>query len=271
MATVTVGDTDIVYHQSGEGPDIVWVSGGGGNGSSWRLFQTPAFDDAFRSTSFANRGVGETVCRAPLPWSVGDLAKDTAGLIEAVCNPPVAIVGLSMGGFTVLQLALDRPDLITVAVAMGCAASGHEGWLGDYMGAEVEYRRNGGRLDGLMSTIHYATQLYPAQALGDPVLWPIIRERLGASWEADNERSLIGQWQACIDFDVTDRLPACTTALHVFVFEEDVQAPPQFGRKVADLVPGAELHSFPGMGHCSLYGHRQDTINAEIRTILEAV
>ena len=50
MPTVTVGETDIVYHQSGEGPDIVWISGGGGNGSSWRLFQTPAFDDAYRST-----------------------------------------------------------------------------------------------------------------------------------------------------------------------------------------------------------------------------
>ena len=154
---------------------------------------------------------------------------------------------------------------------MGCAASGHEGWLGDYMGAEVEYRRNGGSLDGLMSTIHYATQLYPAEALGDPVSGPIIRERLGAGWEEDNEKSLIGQWQACIDFDLTDQLPECMTPLHVFVFEEDVQAPPQYGRKVAELVPGAQLHSFPGMGHCSLYGHKQDVVNAEIRAIVEAL
>ena len=65
MPSVTVGDTDIVYYQSGEGPDIVWVAGGGDNGSPWRTWNTPAFDDAFRSTSFANRGVGETVCRAP--------------------------------------------------------------------------------------------------------------------------------------------------------------------------------------------------------------
>ena len=36
----------------------------------------------------------------------------------------------------------------------------------------------------------------------------------------------------------------------------------------ADLVPGAEFHA---IGDCSLYGHRQDIVNAEIRTILEAV
>ena len=65
MPSVTVGDTDIVYHQSGEGPDIVWIAGGGDNGAPWRKWNTPAFDDAFRNTSFANRGVGETVCRAP--------------------------------------------------------------------------------------------------------------------------------------------------------------------------------------------------------------
>jgi pimeloyl-ACP methyl ester carboxylesterase len=271
MPTATVGDTDIAYHQSGEGPDIVWISGSGGNGSSWRKYQTPAFDDAFRSTSFANRGVGETVCRAPLPWSIADLARDTAGLIEAACDPPVVVVGLSMGGFTVLQLALDRPDLIATAVAMGCAASGSEGWLGDYMSAEVEYRRAGGTLEGMLATIHYASQLYPAEALGDPELWPVIRERLGGTWEEDNEASLIGQWQACVDFDVTERLPDCTVPLHVFAFAEDVQTPPRYGRRVADLVPGAEFHSFPGLGHLSLYGHRQDTVNAAIRQILERV
>jgi hypothetical protein len=41
--------------------------------------------------------------------------------------------------------------------------------------------------------------------------------------------------------------------------------------RFADLVPGAEFHSFAAMGDCSLHGHRQDIVNAEIRTILEAV
>jgi pimeloyl-ACP methyl ester carboxylesterase len=270
MATVTVGDCDIVYYQEGQGPDIVWIAGGGDSGASWRRWNTPAFADAFRNTSFESRGVGETVCRAPEPWTIGDLAVDAAGVIEAVCDPPVAVVGLSMGALTVLQLALDRPDLITVGVAMGCAASGSEGWLGYYMGAEVDYRRAGGSLSGAMSTMHYASMLYPAEVLGDPAMWPVIEEVLGPEFEDDNETSLIGQWQACIDFDVTDRLPGCTAPLHIFVFGQDVQAPPQYGRKVAEITPTATLHEFAGMGHCSIYGHRHDELNAEIRKIVEA-
>jgi pimeloyl-ACP methyl ester carboxylesterase len=272
MPTVTVnnGAVDLVYEQSGAGRDVVWIAGGGDNGAAWRRWQTPSFDDAFRNTTFANRGVGGTVCRAEPPWTIPDLAVDAAALIEAVCQPPVAVVGLSMGALTVLQLAIDRPDLLRVGVAMGCAARGWEGWLGDYMGAEVELRRQGGRLEGRFSTIHYASMLYPAEVLGDPEMWAVAQELLGEDFESDNEASLIGQWQACIDFDVVDDLPGCDVPLHIFAFEQDVQAPPQYGRKVAELAPNAELYFFRGMGHCSIFGHRHETLNAEIRQILEA-
>ena len=111
--------------------------------------------------------------------------------------------------------------------------------------------------------------LYPAEVLGDPELWAVAQEILGGEFEDDNETSLIGQWQACIDFDVVDRLPGCEVPLHVFAFDQDVQAPPQYGRKVAELAPRAQLHFFAGMGHCSIYGHRHDTLNGEIRQILE--
>ena len=50
MPTVTIGDSDLVYEQSGRGPDVLWIAGGGDSGAPWRRWQTPAFDDAFRST-----------------------------------------------------------------------------------------------------------------------------------------------------------------------------------------------------------------------------
>jgi hypothetical protein len=56
----------------------------------------------------------------------------------------------------------------------------------------------------------------------------------------------------------------------VFAFEQDVQAPPQFGKEVADLVPGAEYRLFAGMGHCSVYGHTHDVVNPEIERVIRA-
>jgi pimeloyl-ACP methyl ester carboxylesterase len=257
------------YDQIGQGPDILWVSGGGGVGSLWHPWQIPDFEADFRNTTFDNRGVGKTVCEIAPPWTIADMAADAAALIERVCDPPVAAAGLSMGGFIVEQLALDRPDLLRCAIAMGTAARGGTGWLGDYMRAEIELRKQGGRLDGMFAVTHYAAQLHPARVLGDPEAWERIRTGfLSSGFLEDNEESLIPQWQACVDFDIVDRLPSCKVPLHVFAFNEDVQAPPQYGEEVANLAPKGELHLFQGMGHRSIRGDAQDVLNPLIREII---
>src|SRR5215831_9844498 len=117
---LALDDITIHYEQLGEGPELVWL-GGGGLGSDWHTWQIPYFEPFFRNTTFDNRGIGETTCTAPEPWSIADFAKDAAHLIEASCKPPVAVVGLSMGALIGTQLSLDRPDLVRCAITMGTA------------------------------------------------------------------------------------------------------------------------------------------------------
>lgn len=262
-------EATIHCEQFGEGPDIVWISGGGDTGSRWHRYQIPYFASGFRNTTFDNRGIGKTVCDAPLPWTFEDFARDTAQLIEAVCRPPVAVVGLSMGALIVQQLALDRPDLVRCAIAMGTGANS-AGWCWDYQKAEMDFRMAGGRLDGMMGVVHYAAMLYPARVLGDDELWPRIRDDLLVWMESgENEDSLIPQWHPCLNFDQTERLPQCSVPLHVVAFSEDIESPPEDGRLVADLAPNAEFHLFEGMGHGSIYGHAQDILNPFIKGIVE--
>ncbi len=268
MPELATSNARIAYEQTGNGPDIVWVSGGGDRGDTWRECQTPAFS-GYRHTTFDNRGVGGTECAQPIPWTIADLARDTAELIEALCDPPVIVAGLSMGGFIVLQLAIDRPDLMRCGISMGTAARA-DGWLYDYMKAEVDFRMAGGELVGSLGATHYLAFLYPARALTDPVLYPQLRDGM-LKWleSGENEQSLIGQWDACCTFDCADALPSCQVPLHVFAFSEDLQTPAAYGRRVAELAGNARLHEFDGLGHCSLYGHAQDVVNAEIQRVLD--
>jgi pimeloyl-ACP methyl ester carboxylesterase len=270
MPQLELDGVSMCYDQRGAGRDIVWIAGGGGRGRNWHRWHVPFFEPDFRNTTYDNRGIGETVCSEPMPWTIADMARDAGRLIEAICEPPVAVFGQSMGAFITLQLCLDRPDLLRCAIASGAAANGGRGWLGDYMRAEVELRRRGERLEETFAVMHYAAQLYPARLLGDEQGWARIKAWLTeVGFVEDNEESLIPQWQACIDFDVVDRLPEITTPLHVFVYDEDVQAPPQYGEEIARLVPGAELHLFAGMGHGSLRGHTHEVLNPIIRDIVE--
>lgn len=128
------------FEQVGEGPDIVWVSGGGGLADDWDPYQLPYFKHGFRNTTFDNRGIGTTECTSPLPWTLADFARDTAELIRSVNEPPVALVGLSLGGAIVQQVAIDYPDLIRVAIPMGTGTWSVE-WGRDYQMAEVEFHR----------------------------------------------------------------------------------------------------------------------------------
>jgi pimeloyl-ACP methyl ester carboxylesterase len=261
-------EASIHYDQFGSGKDVVFVSGGGDTGARWHRYQIPHFSRRWRCTTFDNRGVGATRCSAPLPWSASDFARDTAELIEGVCQPPVALVGLSMGSIIVQQVTIDRPDLVSCAVVMGTGANS-EGWCWDYQEAEIEFRRAGGRLDGMMGVVHYASMLYPARALGDPELWGRIKEDLlGWMESGDNEESLEPHWDMSLRFDQTAELPGCRIPLHVIAGQEDIQAPPQDAKVVADLVPGAELHVFEGMGHCSIYGHMHGSLNPFIESLI---
>lgn len=140
MPFLEASEARIHYEQFGRGPDVVWISGGGDTGSRWHKYQIPFFEPSFRSTTFDNRGIGETSCDAPLPWTFRAFALDTADLIEAVCEPPVAVVGLSMGSLIAQELCLDRPDLVRCAVVMGTGANS-TGWAWDYQKAEMDFLR----------------------------------------------------------------------------------------------------------------------------------
>jgi pimeloyl-ACP methyl ester carboxylesterase len=144
------------------------------------------------------------------------------------------------------------------------------GWGWDYQEAEIEFRKGGGTLGGMMGVAHYAAMLYPARALGDRELWPKLKA-LMLEWmdSGENETSLVPQWDASLRFDQRRDLPKVRVPVHVLAFAEDVQAPPQDGEEVARLIPGAQLHLLEGMGHGSWYGHAHDRLNPYIERIIQ--
>ena len=120
MPELVLDDVTLAYEQSGAGPDILWLAAGDNPGSNWRRYQTPAFEPRLpqhdlrrarrgrdRVAHRRRRGRSRCTRRMPPPS------------IEAVCDGPAFLVGLSMGSLIAVQLAHDRPDLVRAAVVMG--------------------------------------------------------------------------------------------------------------------------------------------------------
>jgi pimeloyl-ACP methyl ester carboxylesterase len=262
-------DVTVHYDQSGQGPDVVWLAAGDHPGSNWRRWQVPAFEPGWRNTTYDARGVGETHSRTPSPWPIAVHADDVARLIEARCEPPVALVGLSMGSLIAVQLAHDRPDLVRCAAVMGTCVR-KTGFILEWEEAEIRLRREGGSLPPDFATAHYALLYYPAEVLGDDERWRELRSFIASDFEARDGEMLAAQWQACLDFDSSELLPATSVPIHAIAFSEDVQTPPQRVRQVAELAADGHFHLLQGLGHGSAFGHRPDVVNATVREIITA-
>jgi pimeloyl-ACP methyl ester carboxylesterase len=269
MPELSLPGVSLAYGQSGTGPDIVWLAAGDNPGDNWRRHQTPAFDDAYRSTTYDARGVGATRSDSEPPWPIAEHAVDLAELIEAACEPPVFLVGLSMGSLIAVQIAHDRPELVRGAAVMGTCVR-KTGFIREWEEAEIAFRRDGGTLPPAFATAHYAMQYFPADALGDDETWERIKPFVAADFADRDGAMLAAQWQACLDYDSGPLLPRIAAPIHAVAFSEDVQTPPRRVREVAELAADGHFHLLQGLGHGSAFGHRPEVVNECLRSIIDS-
>jgi pimeloyl-ACP methyl ester carboxylesterase len=260
------------YEQFGSGPDILFLSGGDNTGAIWHSDQVSYFSERFRCTTYDARGVGRTRPLEPPPWTIERYGEDAAALVEAACEPPVVLIGLSMGSLIAQELALSRPDLVRCAILIGTAA-GESAVTDDFgiewMQAEVDFRRAGARVSPAFAVGHYGALCLPPDVLGDDEAWARLRNRVADDYAHRDNDGLAEQWQACIDYVALPRLRECRVPLHVIASTHDMQTPPQVARVVSDSAPDGHYHLFEGYGDLSVHGHAHDVLNPLMREIAE--
>lgn len=191
-------------------------------------------------------------------------------MIEAACEPPVILAGLSMGALIIQQVAIDYPDLVRLAIPMGTAAY-IDGFTRDWMQAEIDLRRDGATLPEYFLAPHYAAFALPAKALGDRDIWSSMKAAYTERFAQRDPQDLIDQWQACLDFDCREGLRTCPVPIHAVAFSEDVQTPPRMVEEVARLALLGTYHEVAELGHVSVARHRSDIVNDLIATIISEV
>ena len=237
MSTHEVKDAVLHYEQTGEGRDIVWLAAGDHPGANWRRWQVPAFEPGWRNTTYDARGVGQTTSSTDSPWPISIHAEDVIQLIESVCTPPVALVGLSMGSLIGVQVAHDRPDLVSCVAAMGTCVK-KTGFIWEWEEAEIELRRSGATLPREFATAHYALLYYPAEVLGDDELWAELRSFIASDFSERDGAMLAAQWQACLEYDSTELLPKIDVPIHAVAFSRPSGFRP-CGERPLSPAPGA--------------------------------
>ena len=256
------GSKELYVEEHGEGEPLLLVEGLGQAMWAWRE-QVPVFAERFRTITFDTRGTGRSWMPAD-PYTIADLADDATDVLR---GRSAHVVGLSMGGYVALTLALAHPELVRSLVLVGTGAGGpnrvprpdhvREAFAAAMGLPPEEFGRR---------TMPYTFAAGWAERNSD---------RFAAILAARLERptsyeTIEAHAQACYGFYASgckvERIAVPALVIHG---DEDLIVPVENGRRLAARLPNARYVALPGRGH-NLPLEEPETINRLVLDFLAA-
>ena len=233
-----------VEDSGGGGPPIVFSHGLLLSSRLWDA-QVEALKGRFRCIRYDHRGQGESADTADRSIAMDTCAADAAALVEALGAAPCHFVGLSMGGFVGLRLALRRPELLRSLALLETSAD-PEPHVAKYRLLNLVARHVGiwAVVDRVMPILFGRSFLADPSRAGEVAAW---RERIRG-----NRRTIWRAVNGVIERrGVHDELSSVRVPTLVVVGEEDVATVPAKAERLAAAIPGARLVRIPRAGHSS--------------------
>ena len=111
MPKITSNGAALSLRQRGEGPDVVFVHGLAANSAFWNLEMVRTISLRRRVTLFDLRGHGYSDM-PPSGYTVPELSRDLAGLLDALEIERAHLVAHSYGGLVALDFAVAAPERV---------------------------------------------------------------------------------------------------------------------------------------------------------------
>ena len=118
---IEVNGAQIYYEITGKGPPLVLVHAGICDRRMWDE-QVAAFRDHFRVIRYDMRGYGST----PLPAEDFSHQADLYSLLQVLGIESAVLLGCSMGGRIVVDVALEHPDIVSALILVTASVSGYD-------------------------------------------------------------------------------------------------------------------------------------------------
>lgn len=249
MPTITANGLQLSYEISGDGHPLLLISGIGYGAWFWHSL-IPLLSPHFQVISFDNRGSGQSD-KPEGPYSLANMAADTAGLLDALNLKPAAILGHSLGGFIAQEIAVSRPDLLSHLILASTSHGGPNAVPITQQAIDVLTNRTGDIQEVVKRGIAVAAE--PGLAERDPDLaQALLNYRLSAPVPpaAYAAQTAVGLGMAAFtEADVAKRLSAIHVPTLILSGEHDLVVPSGNAALLAQKIPNAQLAILPNTGH----------------------
>ncbi len=234
----------LYWTAQGEGIPILLIMGLSFTHEMWYRV-VPWLSPGYRLILFDNRGMGRSDV-PPGPYSIRQMARDAAAVLDAAGVSAAHVAGASMGGMIAQELTLSRPDRV-LSLVLGCST--YSGLLGNW----PHFRRGPNPL--LWRKLNRWER--------ERALWPLLYSdttplerieedlavRCRCCWTS---KGFLNQLAGIMLWSSYRRLPRIKVPTLVIHGAEDHLIPPRSGEVLASRIPGARFHLVPHAGHILL-------------------
>jgi 3-oxoadipate enol-lactonase len=243
------------YELHGEGEPLLLIRGLGSTCEGFAA-QVEGLAPHFRVISFDNRCVGRTD-QPQQPFTIADMADDTAALLDALEVKSAHVFGVSLGGMVAQEFVLRHPHKVKRLV-LACTHAGPRTstrapeWAVQIFNESRDMPRE--------AALRYSIPLLFAKKTVEEQP-EIVEEALRVMARNNQPKpSYLLQLGAVMMHDTFDRLSEIKHTTLVMTGTEDTLVDPGNSRLISERIPNARLVEFPETGHV-FFTEKPDDVN----------
>ncbi|MEZ4590709.1 MAG: alpha/beta hydrolase [Chloroflexota bacterium] len=232
MPTIQLPEAELFYAAhlpAGARRTLLLIHGAGGSHLTWPAALRRLPETAVYTLDLAGHGRSSR----PGRQTVADYAQDILDFMAALGLENVVVLGHSLGGAIAQQIGLAAPPAVVGLILLGTGA---------------RLRVSPQILAAAEADLATAVSLINQHLWGTQPDARLMHHNQQIMMECPPD-VLLGDFIACNQFDLRDRLPEMTLPALVISSQQDQMMPPKFGEFLATHLPQAEFVLLPEAGH----------------------
>lgn len=260
MPIAELDGVDLFYQDSGSGPPLIFLHGGGGSHAIWER-QVPYFAERFRVIAVDQRGFGAS--RPTDASTIGDtrlLESDLTDLVDTLAlDHELTIVGHSLGTHPALGFAQQHPNRLKSLVLSSAYGGLSSPTLDEYAAARLRTVREAEQAVAESG----APPDSPGKQGGSNLTAELIK------FAGAGRRPSLADLRRCLETSrpISENEIATGFSTLLLAGEHDHFAPNEL-KEAARLLRGADLEIISGAAHAS-YSERPDLFNAKLQSFFD--